>query len=76
MVVTIHDLAYKLFPETAHPEVVQRYDRLAQAEKNANLRVIAVSQTTKQDILNLTNIDPVRCTGVMGLASGVRDCAQ
>ena len=61
MVVTIHDLAYKLFPETAHPEVVQRYDRLlAQAEKNANLRVIAVSQTTKQDILNLTNIDPVR----------------
>lgn len=61
MVVTVHDLAYKLFPETAHPSVVSHYDRLLEElEKNQHIRVIAVSQTTKQDILKLTRIEESR----------------
>lgn len=61
LVVTIHDLAYKLFPETAHPSVISHYDRLlGEIESNQQIRVIAVSQTTKQDILKLTRIEESR----------------
>ena len=60
-VVTIHDLAYKLFPETAHPTVVAHYDRLLKTlEENSGIQVIAVSQATKNDLVNLTSIDPER----------------
>lgn len=56
-VVTIHDLAYKLYPETAHPKVVAMYDRLlATLEQHPEIQVIAVSQSTKNDIVNLTAI--------------------
>lgn len=60
-VVTIHDLAYKFFPETAHPSVVEHYDYLLeQLEKRSQIRVIAVSHATKNDILKLTNISADR----------------
>lgn len=60
-VVTIHDLAYKLFPDTAHSAVVRQYDQLLQTlENHPKIPVIAVSQATKNDIVNLTNIDPQR----------------
>lgn len=56
-VVTIHDLAYKLFPETAHPVVSAHYDQLiAQLEKQTDIQVITVSQTSKNDIIRLTKI--------------------
>lgn len=60
-VVTIHDLAYRLFPDTAHPDVKAQYDRLIETlEKQPSIQVIAVSQATKQDIVNLTSISPER----------------
>lgn len=60
-VVTIHDLAYQLFPETAHPTVVKHFDRLLkQIEKNPLIHVIAVSQTTRDDVLRLTGIEAHR----------------
>jgi len=56
-VVTIHDLAYKLFPETAHPVVAAHYNQLiAQLEKETDIQVITVSQTSKNDIVRLTKI--------------------
>lgn len=60
-VVTIHDLAHLIFPETAHPQVKKRYDRLIkQIEENENVRVIAVSHATRVDILRLTKIPAER----------------
>lgn len=60
-VVTIHDMAYRLFPETAHPDVKAQYDRLvATLEAQPSIHVIAVSQATKSDILNLTAISSDR----------------
>lgn len=60
-VVTIHDLAYRLFPETAHPDVQSQYDRLITTlERQSEIQVIAVSEATKTDILNLTAISPER----------------
>lgn len=60
-VVTIHDLAHMMFPETAHPKVVERYKHLLwRLEKDPRSHVIAVSHATKQDILNLTSLTPDR----------------
>ena len=60
-VVTIHDLAHMMFPETAHPKVVERYDYLLKRlEKDSRAQVIAVSHSGKQDILNLTSLTPDR----------------
>jgi glycosyltransferase involved in cell wall biosynthesis len=65
-VVTIHDLAHLLFPETAHPEVVRRYQRLLErVEQDSMAQVIAVSQSTKNDIVRLTSISPERITVIL-----------
>lgn len=62
-VVTIHDLAHMLYPETAHPQVVKRFDALLRRLEQDDLaQVIAVSQSTKNDILRLTQIAPERIT--------------
>ncbi|MCD8484668.1 glycosyltransferase family 4 protein [Candidatus Woesebacteria bacterium] len=62
-VVTIHDLAYRLYPETAHPKVVAMYDRLlATLERHPEIQIIAVSESTKKDIVNLTAIPPEQVT--------------
>lgn len=64
-VVTIHDLAHLLFPETAHPEVVRRFQQLlARVESDPTCQVIAVSESTKKDIIRLTSIEPDRITVV------------
>lgn len=63
VVITIHDLAYRLYPEASHPQVQQRLDAvLKELEENANAEIIAVSESTKHDILNLTSISPERIT--------------
>lgn len=64
-VVTIHDLAYKLYPETAHPQVVAMYDRLLSTlEQHSEIQIVAVSEATKKDIVNLTAIPPEQVTVV------------
>lgn len=61
VVVTIHDLAFKMFPEAAHPPIVRRLERtLDWLETHRSAQVIAVSEATRNDILNLTAIDPER----------------
>jgi glycosyltransferase involved in cell wall biosynthesis len=59
-VVTIHDLAHMLYPEVAHPDVVERFDRLLEMWKKNSWPIIAVSQATKNDILRLTSITKER----------------
>jgi glycosyltransferase involved in cell wall biosynthesis len=65
-VVTVHDLAHLLFPETAHPEVVRRYKSLLErVERDPLAHVIAVSNSTKNDIVRLTSIAPERITVIL-----------
>ncbi len=63
-VVTIHDLAHMLYPETAHPNVVAQFDRLIKTLEQQPWPIIAVSEATKKDILHLTSISPERITVV------------
>ncbi len=64
-VVTIHDLAHMLFPQTAHPEVIRRFDALIQKlEQDEQAKIISVSESTKKDIIRLTDIGPERITVV------------
>jgi glycosyltransferase involved in cell wall biosynthesis len=61
-VVTIHDLAFLRWPEQVP---VRRYRYLATAVRAAAkraARVIAVSESTKRDVVELLGVDPARIT--------------
>jgi len=51
-VVTVHDLAFRLFPETHAPESRAYYGGLERSVRQA-ARVICVSEATKRDLLSL-----------------------
>jgi glycosyltransferase involved in cell wall biosynthesis len=57
-VVTVHDLAFHLFPEQ-YPGAKQRYLRLmTRLSVRRASRVIAVSEATRQDVIRLYGADP------------------
>ena len=59
-VVTIHDVAFKTFPDMYHATARFTYNRKwLHACKKAD-RIIAISQSTKQDIIRFYNVDPDR----------------
>lgn len=58
LVSTIHDLAMLEYPETAHPEILQAHQRSWQVLKERRAHIIAVSQATKQDIVERLQISP------------------
>lgn len=58
---TIHDLAMLHFPKTAHPKILAAHQRSWQRiQTQESIQVIAVSQATKKDIVNLLQINPQR----------------
>jgi glycosyltransferase involved in cell wall biosynthesis len=59
LVVTVHDLAFKRFPETAPHGTKWWLARLDRALDRAT-RVIAVSESTKRDLLEFSGVDPAR----------------
>jgi glycosyltransferase involved in cell wall biosynthesis len=59
LVVTVHDLAFKRFPQTAPHGTKSWLSRLDRALGGATC-VIAVSQSTRRDILELCPVDPER----------------
>lgn len=62
-VVTIHDLAHLLYPETALPDITRRFDIvLRRLEEDTSAEIITVSNSTKNDILRLTQIEASRIT--------------
>lgn len=62
LVTTIHDLSFLRWPETAHPKVLAAQKRrLKWVEKEADA-VIAVSQATKDEIVELTDIPEDKIT--------------
>lgn len=56
LVTTIHDLVPLLFPESSHPKIVGAHKRRLEWVKKEVDRVIAVSQSTKNDIITYLGI--------------------
>lgn len=53
LVSTIHDLAMLHFPETAHPQILSMHQRSWQELKKRRAQIIAVSQATRRDVIEL-----------------------
>lgn len=53
IVSTIHDLAILKYPDQAHPEVVKRHKHSWHTLLQKQSRIIAVSRTTKKDLIEL-----------------------
>jgi glycosyltransferase involved in cell wall biosynthesis len=62
LVSTIHDLAILKYPETAHPTVLKHHHRSWDILKERQAHIIAVSHSTKKDIVELLQIPPRRIT--------------
>ncbi len=60
MVTTIHDLAMLRIPSIAHPAVLHAHQIAWDRIKRSQTHVIAVSQTTRRDIIELLAIEPER----------------
>jgi glycosyltransferase involved in cell wall biosynthesis len=60
LVSTIHDLAILKFPETAHPKILKMHQRSWKILKDRQAEIIAVSGSTKEDIVSLLNIPAER----------------
>jgi len=58
LVSTIHDLAILKFPSSAHAKILAAHQRSWQILKQRNAQIIAVSQTTKKDLIELLNWNP------------------
>jgi glycosyltransferase involved in cell wall biosynthesis len=59
LVVTVHDLAFKRLPRTAPHGTASWLGRLDRALERA-ARVIAVSESTRRDLLELSDVDPAK----------------
>jgi glycosyltransferase involved in cell wall biosynthesis len=62
-VVTVHDLAFALYPETA-PEVAGWWRRAVAASVRKAARVLVPSRATRTDLLNVYDVDPDRVVEV------------
>lgn len=60
IVSTIHDLAILRYPETAHPRILNMHQQAWRQLKATQAEIIAVSRSTKKDIVELLEIDPRR----------------
>ncbi|RPJ25371.1 MAG: glycosyltransferase family 1 protein [Planctomycetaceae bacterium] len=67
-VITIHDLAFLRFPQLLTPESSRYYRQVGRAVQSADA-VIAVSEATRRDVLDLLKADPAKVTVVYEAAS-------
>lgn len=58
IVATIHDLAMLKFPETAHQSTLEKHHAAWKRLKKLKSHVIAVSQATKKDVIELLEFQP------------------
>lgn len=58
VIATIHDLAILKFPETAHPSTLVKHTAAWDQLKKTDSHVIAVSQATKKDVIELLHFKP------------------
>lgn len=64
VVATIHDLAILKYPETAHPSTRYKHRQAWKRLKNTDAQIIAVSQSTKQDLIDILDFVPENITVV------------
>ncbi len=62
LVSTVHDLAHFRFPQVSHPQALASHRRTLTYLKTHAHHLIAVSQTTKQDLIELFQFDPEKIT--------------
>src|SRR5205823_11701357 len=63
LVVTVHDLGFRRFPETAPHSTSRWLARLDRTLDRAT-RVIAVSESTRRDLMELYDVEPARISVV------------
>jgi glycosyltransferase involved in cell wall biosynthesis len=68
-VVTIHDLAFEVFPEDFHPRTRLKYRRLAPLAARSAERVVCVSAFTRDDVCSRYGIDPAKVRVVLNAPS-------
>jgi glycosyltransferase involved in cell wall biosynthesis len=54
----VHDLAMFRFPEVAHPKILATHKRKLELVKKESRIVIAVSESTKKDLVEIMGFDP------------------
>lgn len=59
-ITVVHDLVYLRYPETLHPKIIAVQKRRMEWVKKECDLIIADSQSTKQDLIDLLDIDPSR----------------
>ncbi len=69
-VITIHDLAFKLFPDLLTAESAHYYGQITQAAHSAQ-RIIAVSRSTADDIINQLGVGPEKVRVVYEAANSL-----
>ncbi|MFZ5376983.1 MAG: glycosyltransferase family 4 protein [Patescibacteria group bacterium] len=62
LVSTIHDLAILKFPQTAHQKILEMHQRSWRILREREAEIIAVSQATKKDIIDLLGIPSNKIT--------------
>ena len=62
LVTTIHDLSFLRWPESVHPRVLAVQRRRLKWVKKEKVKIIAVSQATKKEIVELLDIPEERIT--------------
>lgn len=59
-VTVVHDLAMFRFTEVAHPKILETHRRKLALVKKESAKVIAVSESTKRDLVELVGVEPER----------------
>lgn len=64
LVTTVHDLVFKLYPETVHPLVLKTQKKRLERAIKYNAHFIADSKNTKNDLMKIFKLDSSRITVV------------
>lgn len=60
LVSTVHDLALFKYPDTAHPQIKSHHQKTLRYLQAQKAKIIAVSRSTKQDLIEIFQFDPDR----------------
>ena len=69
-VITVHDLAFLLYPNFLTPQAARYYGQIDRAVRRAD-RIIAVSQSTKDDLTRLLGVQEKKITVIYEAANPI-----
>lgn len=70
-VITVYDLTYELFPQFHTKENISRYKETYGTKLKEMDKIIAISENTKKDLINLYKINPQRIKVIYGAADEI-----